>query len=223
MRPAPEFVGNLATAYRCGSFDKACMSMRWNPEGGHIPRGYTGATGTLQDVSLVICLAEPGDPNRIERYDFLSGAEQLVQTTAAGVAGAIAKGGRGFHGNLLYVIRACWPDLSFDEQLKRTWITEATLCSAQNTTKPVPKEIEFECASRYLKKQIALVPDAFILALGRKAEQRLRAVGIRFDFAARAVGRPIGSRIDAESSWNAAGVAFQAYMKKKKPNQPGLS
>ncbi len=189
--------------------------MLWRPECGHIPRGYTGATNTVQDVQLVICLAEPGNPLKTESYP-VSDADQFVWTVAAAVAAAIENGGRGFHGNLKYVLNACWPGLTLIDQLKRTWITEATLCSAETSTGPIRRQIEAECTSRYLKKQIALFPGAFILALGSKAANRLRSAEIPFHYAARAVGRPIGIRVEAEQSWQAAGVAFRKRLNESK-------
>ena len=42
----------LLAAYRpCPEFDKTCTRMRWAPDIGHLPRGFCGASGTVQDVN----------------------------------------------------------------------------------------------------------------------------------------------------------------------------
>jgi len=64
MEPNPRIIELLLTAYEpCPSFSSACKSMRWVPERGHIPRGFCGATGDLDEVDLVLVCAEPGDPH----------------------------------------------------------------------------------------------------------------------------------------------------------------
>src|SRR6266446_10893960 len=78
MQPAPGIMSILSGAYRCSAFDSVCYQMLWCPELGHIPRGYTGAIGTVRDVQLVICLAEPGNPGKNECYPF-SKADEFIQ------------------------------------------------------------------------------------------------------------------------------------------------
>src|ERR1051326_2742320 len=186
MKPIPELVRILSGAYRCSHFDGVCHQMLWKPELlGHIPRGFTGGFGTAYAVRLVICLAEPGNPKPgTESYDVSLGSEALIERIASGVAATIEKGGRGFHGNLGYVLQRCWPDLSIPERLQRTWITEATLCSAHVSTASIDRTIEDACAARYLKAQLDLFPQAFVLALGQKAEYRLARLKVKVDFAA---------------------------------------
>lgn len=45
-----------------------CLESRWRPAAGHVPRGFLGATGELDDVELVMLLAEPGNPKHTETY-----------------------------------------------------------------------------------------------------------------------------------------------------------
>ena len=45
----------------CRGFSGTCVSMRWYPEFGHVPRGFYGALGDLSKVRLVMVLAEPSD------------------------------------------------------------------------------------------------------------------------------------------------------------------
>lgn|SRR6266498_643166 len=44
----------------CVHFSGACAEiMRWKPAQGHVPRGFCGATGNLEEVELVLVTAEP--------------------------------------------------------------------------------------------------------------------------------------------------------------------
>lgn len=187
--------------------------MIWKPDNGFIPRGYTGATSTLADVRLVICLAEPGNPGPSESYE-VTDTSIVIDHIVSGVESAIKTKCSPFHKNLHFVLEKCWPGLEISEQLSRTWITETTLCSAPRTTGPIHRLIEKECIDRYLKPQLKLFPNAFLLALGKKAESRLLRAELQPHFTARAAGMPIGKRVLAEDSWRDAGKAFRAFLDK---------
>lgn len=58
--------------------------------------------------------------------------------------------------------------------MRRTWITDAVLCSAVNEGGRVSKATENECRSRYLENQLRLFPNALVVTLGGKARARLR-------------------------------------------------
>jgi hypothetical protein len=67
--PCPELLEVLLPAYRpCRNFAGTCEGRvgstpeGWRPEKGHVPRGFIGAFGTLDDVKLVLVVAEPADP-----------------------------------------------------------------------------------------------------------------------------------------------------------------
>ena len=63
MNACPELLKIIEPAYApCAHFTGACRTLRWDPGRGHIPRGFLGATGRLEDVKLVLVFAEPGDP-----------------------------------------------------------------------------------------------------------------------------------------------------------------
>jgi hypothetical protein len=65
----PALAALLAPAYApCVELRRACTEMRWNPEFGHVPRGFLGAAGRLKEVELVLVFAEPGDPHDGERH-----------------------------------------------------------------------------------------------------------------------------------------------------------
>ena len=101
--------------------------------------------------------------------------------------------------------------------MRRTWITEGVLCSAKVTTGRIPAGVERECAMRYLGQQLALLPRAFVIALGRKAERRLQRAGRTPDVTVIAAGLPGGNWTRAKPSWEAAGRAFHDHLLATKP------
>ena len=48
MKPAQELLSIFSQAYPCSNFSGICQSMRWNPEDGHIPRGFMGTTQNVR-------------------------------------------------------------------------------------------------------------------------------------------------------------------------------
>jgi hypothetical protein len=103
----------------------------------------------------------------------------------------------------------CWPTLTFDEKLRRVWMTESVLCSAPVESGRVRREIEIECGERYLKRQLDLFPNALVVALGAKAQRRLLAIGFSRFLAASAVAPPEGNRPRARVSWDAIPVELE--------------
>lgn len=167
--------------------------MRWDPKNGHIPRGFLGATGKLSDVELVLVFAEPGDPQ--------PGDHQTMDEALAHAYRSFKSGNGVFHQKARAFLDLCWPGLAFDDQLKRIWVTESVLCSAERTTGPVPRQIELECGLRYLKQQLSLFPKALVVALGNKAQSRLKRLGIQQFEKAHAFGLPGCNQKEALPSW----------------------
>lgn len=141
------------------------------------------------DVRLILVTAEPGDPADGDSYSG-SPVEMLSSSVKSFYkymeADSLRRNGRGspFHRNLKDILDLCWPGLSLREQLHVTWYTNAVLCSALVSGGKVPKIIEDTCVTTYLAKQLDLLPQAFILALGGKAERRLKRNGIRVNYCA---------------------------------------
>lgn len=206
----------LSCAYPCPAPCVTKKLVRYAPEKGLIPRGFCGAKGEADEIRLVLCLAEPGEPTNFENYDTSLPADALIDDIASRVEAGYRDSAPGFHKNVRFILDCCWPGLDFQDQLRKTWITESVLCSADKTTGPVRRIVECECASRYLTVQLNLLRDFFLIALGKKAERRLCQAGRPPDFVVRAAGRPIGSRAVAEASWSAAGRAFQEFLERIK-------
>lgn len=195
-RPFPALVRILSMAYRCKNFSGPCRGMRWDPKAGHIPRGYCGATGTASDVKLVLVVAEPGDPQ--------PGDHETMDEALQRTVWAFREGPGLFHRNARKLLGYCWPGLGFDQQLRRVWITESVLCSAAVTTGPVPREVEQACGEDYLAPQLALFPRALVVALGGKAHQRLKRLGIPHE-EAHALAPPGCNQAGADPSWRRIG------------------
>jgi hypothetical protein len=176
--------------------------MRWQPDRGHVPRGFLGATGSLKEIELVLVFAEPGDPHEGESHNSLDSA--LRYLTEAFRAGTDL-----FHRNVRHILDSCWPTLSFDQQLKKVWMTESSLCSALTEGGKVSAAVVRECGTRYLLEQLLLLDHALVVALGSKARERLAKIGF-CDFLPVAAAAPPGcNHRGARESWNQIASALQ--------------
>ena len=174
--PCVELRELLLPAYApCAHFGGACAgSARWQPEKGHVPRGFVGALGSVDEVELVLVAAEPGDPLPGESYegsdpiDFLERCAEEAYRDFEGMANP-------FHRNIRSILDECFPGLDFLHQMRRTWITDAYLCSAPVEAGNVPAASWKTCARSYLLPQLRLLEDRAIVALGRKASNACEA------------------------------------------------
>ena len=145
MHPALKEI--FEPAYRCVGFDGTCNpSMRWAPHKGHTPRGFYGATGDLEEVVLVLVLAEPGNPSPNP------GPEECYADVASAFAFTghcyLNAGGPG-HENVRIIVRRCFPDLSLVDAIRKVWITESVLCSAPSPGANIKAGIE-----RFLRRAV---------------------------------------------------------------------
>ncbi len=201
--PNKQLVKILRPAYNpCRGFKEGCEDVaRWAPARGHVPRGFVGALGQLEEVKVVILLAEPGDPHGVETYRGQGYLEQACEYTFK----VLSEGTDLFHRNLKYVINRLFPGLPLRDQLRKVWITESYLCSAPSETGPVLRIAEKECASRYLAQQLELFDGLPVIALGGKAYNRAKRVpGVRNLKKAYAVGPPGCNHRPARPSWDDA-------------------
>jgi len=172
--PCKELRDILLPAFApCFAFNNRCASMRWRPREGHIPRGFCGATGKLNEVKLVLILAEPGDPYSNQANDPRARPEELLESACQHTYACLESRRDRFHRNVRFILDCCWPTLPFGEQLRRTWITESVLCSAEIESGPIPGNVELTCGDSYLRKELDLFLNAVIGALGKKARTRV--------------------------------------------------
>jgi len=207
MLPHRTVLKVLDAAYHpCPGFRAACGSMRWNPAEGHVPRGFAGAFGPPEDVGLVLVTAEPGDPYPSETYPAGPEPRHILEAACVSVFRVLETGTDAYHRNLRYILDGCFPGMTFREQFERAWITDSVLCSAEREGGNIPIAIGRECRSRYLEAQIRLFPNAIVVALGSKAQYRLR--GWPNVVSAYAVAPPGCNRARARPSWDRAIARF---------------
>lgn len=200
MLPTEQMKSLLLDAYRPCQFFGQCREAKWGPGSGHIPRGYVGATGTPQDVEVVMVFSEPGHPHENESYDASLGADDLMAACTSHAYNSFKNGTDLFHRNARWFISQLYPDMTFDAQLQRVWLTEGRLCSIDVE---IGKTTDRICAANYLLGQIRLLPNATVVAFGGKAKHYLKGLGVDF-IGAYALAPPGANHKPARPSWQAA-------------------
>lgn len=208
--PSPAVLFLLNAAYEpCPGFAGGCRQAVWDPSAGHVPRGFCGAISGTADVQLVLVCAEPGDPHHTESHAGDGSAAGRLESVSRYAWECFASGKDLFHRNVRTLLSLCWPGATFEDQMKRTWITDSVLCSATQECGPVPGSMERECAARYLVPQLGQFPNAIVVALGRKAERRLRQAGASGFVHAYSVAPPGCNHTPARASWERIAALVQ--------------
>ena len=204
--PNEQLVSVMLDAYRpCSNFC-TCREAQWNPECGHIPRGFLGATSDPEEVELVMVFSEPGRPHDDERYDRQVGERRLLHSAVQHTYRCFKSPVDPFHKNVRWFMSEVFPDRTFDEQLRRVWLTEGRLCSIDNET---GQTRDRTCASRYLVQQIKQFPNATVVAFGGKAKEYVQSIKVAF-IGAYALAPPGANFKPARPSWEAAIKKIQA-------------
>lgn len=206
MRPDDQLSELLRAAYLpCDNFPALggiCREAHWAPESGHIPRGFLGATGALEDVELVMVFAEPGHPHPGEVYDSKDSPDTLLEGGMRHAYESFAKGTDLFHRNVRWFMDQLYPNLTFDEQLRHVWLTEGRLCSIDNE---IGSLRDYRCAERYLRAELELLPNATVVAFGGKARDYVRRLKIEPEhLEAYALAPPGANHKPARPSWEKA-------------------
>ena len=200
MIPTDPLKSLLLKAYEPCRFFGQCREAQWEPHSGHIPRGYVGATGTAENVEVVMVFSEPGHPHDDESYDASLGLDHLMAACTDHAYECFKHRTDLFHRNARWFISQLYPDMTFNEQLRRVWLTEGRLCSIDIE---IGKTTDRTCASNYLVQQIKLLPNATVVAFGGKAKHYLRGLGVDF-IGAYALAPPGANHRPARPSWKAA-------------------
>ena len=200
--PSPELREVLSPSYSpCPGFEGSCKGIAtWNPRQGHVPRGFIGALGSLDEVQVVILVAEPGDPLPQESFEF---SDDLMAQTCRHTFKLLQTANLDYFRNLRFLLDRIFPKMELEQQLRKTWIIETYLCSAPKTTKNVPTRAERGCAEIFLMKQLELLSGTPTIALGGKAQKRARPY-VPDLIEAYAVARPGSNHKPARPSWEAA-------------------
>ncbi len=215
--PCKELTAILLPAYTaCGGDAKTCpCGRKLDSANGYIPRGFSGGFGEATDIALILVVAEPGNPDSdgSQAYDMAKTDQELIADSARGVFEAVqrSEGRKDFHGSIRMILNECWPGLSLADQFRRTWITESVLCSAEVSCGPIPRSQERNCAERFLRLQLEAIPNRFVVALGGKAERRMKAASLSASFTASAPGKPECLKERARQSWVELGRRFRRY------------
>ncbi|MGH6989864.1 MAG: hypothetical protein ACREE3_08195 [Stellaceae bacterium] len=209
-------VSLLEEAFPCRNFQTICRDrMRWVPESGYVPSGFGSANGPLDKVQLIIITAEPSDPLPGETY-FGSPNEMIAKELCLFedyMRFQVTDKKSRYFLNLRVILDLFWPNRSRDEQLKFTWFTTSVKCAAERSGGPIKKEIEIACASLYLERELSLLSNAFVLALGGKARDRLKRTKIRVNACAQhPSARPPTKPRD---SWEKAAKRFGAWVRER--------
>lgn len=198
--PKDRILSVMLDAYQpCPNFG-TCREAKWDPESGHVPRGILGATRDPADVETVMVFSEPGHPLPGEGHDVTSAPRALLQSAMQHTYNCYKTGVDQFHRNVRWFLSQLHPDLSFDEQLRYVWLTEGRLCSIDDE---IGRTTDRTCASRYLVRQIEVLPRATVVAFGRKAQHYLRGIGVDF-VSAHALSPPGANFPQARPTWQAA-------------------
>ena len=171
--PSPELREILLPSHNpCQGFQGMCKGIaNWNPEQGHVPRGFIGAFGSLDEVRVIILVAEPSDPHDKESYTF---DDTLMTQTCKYKFGVYRDKKYRYHRNLRILLDRIFPDATLEQQLRNAWIVDTYLRSAPKKSSSMDKRnAERGCAERFLVKQLELFEGRPIVALGRKAQKRV--------------------------------------------------
>ena len=102
-----------------------------------------------------------------------------------------------FHKNVTRFLDELFPSKSFDNQLRKVWLTESCLCSIAEEIDKAPR---CTCASHILKRQIELMPQASIIAFGGKSRDGLDSINAEY-ISAWAFAELGANRPEAKLSW----------------------
>ena len=152
--------------------------------------------------------AEPGRPLVEERYDAKADPIELLRAGVQHTYECFSAGKDQFHRNARWFLEQLYPDLSFDEQLRHVWMTEGRLCSIAVETAGTKDRT---CAAHYLRRQIDLLPNAMVVAFGRKAQHYISGMDVGW-LRAFALAPPGANRKEARPSWETAIVEIGARL-----------
>jgi hypothetical protein len=207
--PNEALVDALLPAYRpCVHFQEwggTCREAKWLPAQGHMPRGFLGATGDLGEVEVVLVFAEPGHPYEDTRFEVRADPRETIRDVVSDGYAHKSFGRDLFHRNIRRFLNRLYPGMTFDQQLRRAWLTEGRLCSIENE---IGNARDNTCSQHYLRRQLDLLRRATIIAFGGKAQRYLRALGVPF-VSAYALAPPGCNHRPAASSWEAAAAMVE--------------
>lgn len=94
--------------------------------------------------------------------------------------------------------------------MKYTWITDSVLCSAKSEGGYIPSKISNTCCMKYLLREIDLFDNAIVVALGKKADNRLKNAGYNKHYYVFSAAPPGCNYKRAKESWERIGDIIKA-------------
>ena len=189
-----------------------CREAKWDPQRGHVPRGFLGSTGEPEEVEVVMVFSEPGNPHDGESYDAGLRPQCLLRSAMQHTYNCFHSHTDLFHKNARWFMSELYPELTFDQQLRHVWLTEGRLCSIE---KESGSTTDRTCASHYLAQQIKVLPNATVVAFGWKAKRYLSGICVAF-IPAYALSPPGANHKPARPSWQAAIEKIKARRKTRR-------
>ena len=178
--PNKELVNILIEAYKpCENFG-ICKDAKWNPEEGDIPRGFLGAIGSIEDIEAIFIIAEPSTPQ--ETYSTnISNIDHMKEAVDDAYMRYSSMTSLG-HKNLNRIMERIWPEIEFNDHLKKVWITESRLCSVSSPLASTSVSDRMLCAEKYLLKQLELfdLDKVKIVCFGGKSHETMDRLGVNY-------------------------------------------
>jgi len=173
-----------------------------------------GARGDLSEINLVFVVSEPAEPGDGEIY---CGSPEEMFSSYYNYAYAALKelnmtrngNEQPFHSKFRKILDIFIPETSFEDQMRKVWITDSVLCSAKKSGAVVDEDVEKACAHLYLRPQRILLSGAFWVALGNKAKNRMDKCGLAYD--AKALHPSASDKYDPSTSWSRAAKKYHDW------------
>jgi hypothetical protein len=175
----------------------------WDLERGYEPRGYNGPAP--EHVRLLVLLAEPGAITKTEAQKLLP----AISNSRWIEPYDLRLQEHYWRANLLELCRHVWLESTEDNMYAHLGKSNTFWMSLPRgaQTSHVPREALQYFLCTYLKRLLALFPNAIVLAAGGKAQSRLRSLDIEFEHCS-AFTRPESNKPSARDSYCRAGQAI---------------
>ena len=147
----------------------------WQKDEGRVPCGFSGASDGPEKVKVVFVIAEPSQPKVQPLGDVPN--EALLEKVYQQSTNNLRVGHERHHTNLKDgVLQRFFPNSSFDELMRRSFVTCSVYCSNPkpfDSSADPPKDVQERCGKLHLIEVLKKFPHAEIVALGGKADRRL--------------------------------------------------
>lgn len=179
----------------------------WDPDAGYEPRWYNGPAP--EDVRLLFLMAEPGPITPTEAHSLLPAVSHRPWTTGFD----LSLQEHYWRGHLREFCSHIWPEDTEEHMYAHVGGTSTFWMSLPHgqTTKQVPGFVVNYFLEHYLSRFLSLFPQAQLLAVGGKARDRLKKLGVEF-YTCSAFNNPEANKPRARESWRRTAVELKAQL-----------